>query len=117
MLRDAASGRDLTGWVDLYGAHRGRSIRGYPSAGAGVGAEWRGRAGSRGCGVPQQEAAVRGAGVSRRPGTRPACRAPPGPARGGPRPTRGPPSADRHGGAARGRATATGDPNVPAARA
>ena len=48
--------------------------------------------------VPQQdqEAAVRGAGVSRRPGTRPACRAPPGPARGGPRPTRGPPSADRH---------------------
>ena len=39
---------------------------------------------------------MRGAGVSRRPGTRPACRAPPGPARGGPRPTRGPPSADRH---------------------
>ena len=72
-----------------------------------VSAEWRGRAGSRGCGVPQQEAAVRGAGVSRRPGTRPACRAPPGPARGGPRPPGGHRPAH---GAARGRATATGAP-------
>ena len=112
MLRDAASGRDLTGWVDLYGAHRGRSIRGYPSAGAGVGAEWRGRAGSRGCGVPQQEAS---AGCRRVPPSRDPARVPRAPA--GPARARGAPPRQHHRpahGAARGRATATGDPNVPA---
>lgn len=113
-MRDAASGRDLTGWVDLYGAHRGRSIRGYPSAGAGVGAEWRGRAGSRGCGVPQQEAS---AGCRRVPPSRDPARVPRAPA--GPARARGAPPRQHHRpahGAARGRATATGDPNVPARR-
>ena len=74
MLRDAASGRDLTGWVDLYGAHRGRSIRGYPSAGAGVG----------GVARPGGVARVRGATAGGQCGV-PACPAVPGP---GPRAAR-----------------------------
>ena len=116
MLRDAASGRDLTGWVDLYGAHRGRSIRGYPSAGAGVGGVARPGGVAR---VRGATAGGRSAGCRRVPPSRDPARVPraPGPGAGRPAPHQGATERGPAHGAARGRATATGDPNVPAARA